>query len=488
MTGDRPEPRLLILPSLAYGGMERQLIDLARALRERGGRATILAGDGPLADEAREVAEVELIDWSRPAAETAARAVQLARGAVVALPADPLLMHLLEPLAGAAYLHVAVHGRPGALESWFGPHGTQLLGRVVPELYDDGRATFTASSVPNGVEHARRLGLPPGAMPAWLPGVAGVPASAPATGPVRRVTVVVRLSPEKLAMVAAGAELVAAGLDAGADVTLDVYGEGPAEDAVRRLLAQRLPEHRFRLLGPATRPLEVAGAADAVVNAGRAAIEALMLGRRVVTPLVGPGGRSGVGPAVRPDNFAVLKERNFVWQDEPRDPRRTWEEMTAITADDLRVLSHRARNELSSEALLDGHLAALARGAARRKPAARPARFAAREATGVVAAAVAYRALVRAGVREPAAAGGAASVAALNAGAWHRRTTFRDGRLRGPVRRRFWAVQAGGAGLTVGAARLLAGRLDVSQTVAQAASAVPVAALVLYVNRLWTFR
>ena len=482
-----PDPRLLIVPSLAYGGMELQMIELARALGRRGGSATIMAADGPLAAQAREVAEVELTDWSRPREETAGRAAELVRGGVAVLPADPVLAHLVEPLAAAGLVHLCVHNRPGTFEGWFPPDVLAELLASAPRLHASRRVAFTASSSPNAVAHALGLGLPPGSIRAWFPGVDAPAGGEVAAGPVRRVAVVTRLSPEKLPILASAALLVAAGLEAGADVVLDVHGEGPAEDATRELLAQHLPPDRFRLLGATPRPLEALADAGAVVNAGRSAIEALLVGRRVVTPLLDPLGRTGVGPPVSPESFADFKERNFVWSGEPQDPRAVWEEMIAMPGEALRALRECARRELSSEALLDAHLAAMAqRGPA---PAQRhPLRFAAREASGLAAGALAYTGLLRAGVPYVAAAAAGAGVAALNAGAWHHRTTFRGGRLRGTPRRRFWLVQAGGAAVATGLTAAVVERLDVPRPIAQPLGAAPVVALVLAANRRWTFR
>ena len=117
-----------------------------------------------------------------------------------------------------------------------------------------------------------------------------------------------------------------------------------------------------------------------------------------------------------------------------------------------------------------------------------PLRFAAREASGLAAGALAYTGLLRAGVPYVAAAAVGAGVAALNAGAWHHRTTFRGGRLRGTPRRRFWLVQAGGAAVTTGLTAAVVEHLDVPRPIAQPLGAAPVVALVLAANRRWTFR
>jgi hypothetical protein len=182
-------------------------------------------------------------------------------------------------------VHLCLHNRPGTFEHWFNPDVLIRFRRLVPALHASGRVAFTASNTRFAGEHAMALGLPAEAVSPWFPGVTPPPVPAePPAGPVRVVALVCRLSPEKLPIVRAAADFVAAGLTYGADARLDVHGDGPAERAVRGVLAERLPGDRYRLLGATAQPLEAVAAADTVVNGGRAAIEGLMLGRRVVTP------------------------------------------------------------------------------------------------------------------------------------------------------------------------------------------------------------
>ena len=228
-----------------------------------------------------------------------------------------------------------------------------------------------------------------------------------------------------------------------------------------------------------------------------------------------------------PDNLAELKEVNFVWRGAPEDPGATWERTVAITADELRAVRDAARRELSSEAVLEGHLAALGRiggdghgpdardrggnldavmalafplAAAVPPPPSPPAgpedeprrggagRFARREAAGLTAGGLTHVTLLGAGAPYLLAAVAGAGASVLNAAAWHRASTLRDGRLRGGPRQRFWAVQAAGAGATVGLTALLVERAGVPRALAQPLAAAPVVPLVLAANRVWAFR
>ena len=354
---------LLVLPDLGRGGMQLQLLELARAWARVGRRAVLMAPDGPLGDGVRAVADHERVDWDAPRLETARRARALmGEGGVAVMQADPSLVHLVPSLAATGRLHLCLHNRPDTFEGWFDPAALERFRALLPALVASRRVTFTASNSAFAAEHARRLGLPPELVTGWFPGVDPPPGyDALSSGPVRRVAVVARLSREKLAIVAAGAELVAAGLAAGADVRLELHGDGPGEAEARALLGRALPRDRFALHGPTDAPLEAIAAADVAVNGGRAAIEALVTGRRVLVPRIGAGPGGPLGPPVLPGSFAELKERNFTWQDGAWEGGPAWDALSAMPAGDVTAVRDRARRELSTRALLEGHLAAIAR-------------------------------------------------------------------------------------------------------------------------------
>ena len=354
---------LLVLPDLGRGGMQIQLIELARASAREGRRAVVMAPDGPLGDDVRAVADHERVDWARPRLETARRARELmGAGGVAVMQADPALVHLVPSLAATGRLHLCLHNRPGSFEDWFNPAALARLKALLPALVASRRVTFTASSSSHAAEHARRLGLPGELVSGWFPGIDSPPGyDELSAGRVRRVAVVARLSPEKLPIVAAGAELVAAGLAAGDDVRLEIHGGGPGEAVVRRLLERTLPHDRYELAGPTDAPLRAVAEADVAVNGGRAAIEALVTGRRVLVPRTGPDPGGRLGPPVLPESFADLKERNFIWQAAPWSGPRSWAAVTAMTAEQVETVRDRARRELSGRALLEGHRAAIAR-------------------------------------------------------------------------------------------------------------------------------
>jgi hypothetical protein len=361
--GGRHDALLLVLPTLEHGGMELQLLTLARAFRAAGGRATFLAGAGPLEAAARSIGVVELVDWAgTPRVETARLARSLSGPDTAAvLQADPATLHVLPSLAVACRVHLCLHNRPGTFEEWFAPAVLERFRALVPALYASGRVGISVSREAYAASHAHDFGIPRHAVKPWLPGVEYRPGqSAISAGPISRIGVVSRLSEEKLPVVEAGARLVAAGRSAGADVTLELYGEGPAEERVRRVVDERVGGHA-RFHGPTDRPQDVIEPLDVVVNAGRAAIEGLVLGRRVVTFSSDPRAISPLGGMVTPTRFETLRNTNFLWPaDELIAPEAVWNEVRHADRSSVRAVRDRARRELSADSVLRGHLATLA--------------------------------------------------------------------------------------------------------------------------------
>lgn len=355
---------LLVLPSLGYGGMELQLLTLARAFSARGGRVAFLAGSGPLESVAIEIGDLERVDWQRTRrVETARRARSLIGPETAAvLQADPSTVHLLGSLACMGRVHICLHNRPGTFEEWLHPAVLERLRALVPPLARSRRVGFTASSTEFASAHARAFGLAPGTIKAWLPGVDYPPEQDQlSVGAVRNVGVICRLSKEKLPVVEAAATLVAAGRAAGDDVRLEVHGAGPAEDAARDAVDRHLDPRHCRFHGPTDRPLSVIQELDVVVNAGRTAIEGLVLGRRVATFVADRGAWSPLGGVVSPEGFDTLRDSNFLWSvDEPTTPDDVWRTLRQMDVESVRAVRDRARRELSATAVLEGHLAALA--------------------------------------------------------------------------------------------------------------------------------
>jgi hypothetical protein len=98
-------------------------------------------------------------------------------------------------------------------------------------------------------------------------------------------------------------------------------------------------------------------AADAVVATGRAAVEALMAGRRVVAAKSLRDRRGQLGPAITPTTFDAAAADNFSWRTgDPADAGEVWAELEALSAADVTAVRDRARAQLSAESLLEREL------------------------------------------------------------------------------------------------------------------------------------
>jgi hypothetical protein len=259
-----------------------------------------------------------------------------------------------------------MHDVPRGHADWHGKRVDRAR-RLVQALHRSGSALISASSELQARDYEDDLGLPRGALAAARNGVV-LPPGPPAvsSGPIRSITLVARLSIEKLPHVRAAAELAAAGRARGSAVRLDVHGAGPAEDQVREVLATHLPADAWRLHGTADRPLDVMADADVVVATGRAAVEALVLGRRLVPAKSVPDPAGQLGAPVTPETFDVACEDNFSWRTRtPLDPAVVWDTLERPSPEELEAVTARARREYSAEAMLEheaGLLAALGPG------------------------------------------------------------------------------------------------------------------------------
>lgn len=358
-----PRPLLLVMPSLGLGGMERQLVTLAESYVAAGGRVTFVAGDGALAEHAATLGRVRLLHWeTQSCAETAASVAELlTSGGASIMQIDPRTLHLLPLLAQSTAVHLCMHNRPGTFQTWLSERMIEFLRRFVSTLHASGALAITAASRPHAEAHAREFDLPTDSVVPWYPAVCAPPtAYGASSGPVRTVVVIARFSTEKLFAFDAASRLVAAGRQRGENVMLEVYGDGPREDAVAAMLADRLGSAGFVLHGPTADPLGAAARGDVVVNGGRAAIEGLMVRRRVVSVHTGRPDNP-LGDVVTPANFPALLERNFAETDVDRSADELWSLVRAISADEVTFLEAAARARLSPAALLSTHQDVLAR-------------------------------------------------------------------------------------------------------------------------------
>jgi hypothetical protein len=369
MRKERSPRLLLVLPDLRHGGMQTRFLTLARVCERRGDRVTVAAGPGPL--EARFGACADTVPPEATIEEAARHDVS-----VVSL--DPSNVHLLGGLATTGRLHVCIHNAPGTFDGWFRPSTLERLRPLLRALHASGRVSLSAASERQARFHEEDLGLHAGAIEAWPNGVEATGNGRVWSGPVRSVGVVTRLSAEKEPVVRAGAELVAAGRELGRDVALDVYGSGPDERMFRELVDAALPGGGWRFHGAVDEPLGPDGAPQVVVAAGRASLEGLVSGRRVVAACWLRHPRGHVGPAVTAGNFTDVAALSFSWgRNEPLGATDVWRDLEAMSDADVVAVRDLARASYSSDAMYDrlieivaptasgdGDPAALARGLA----------------------------------------------------------------------------------------------------------------------------
>jgi len=271
--------------------------------------------------------------------------------AVVSL--DPSNVHLLGGLAAGGRLHVAIHNAPGSFDGWFRPSTLERLRPLLRALHASGRVSMSAASERQARMHEEDLGLPAGAIEAWPGGVEVTQDGRVWSGPVPSVGVVTRLSGEKEPLVRAGAELVAAGRELGREVRLDVYGSGPEEHGFRELVEATLPGGGWRFHGAVDEPLAQPDPPAVLVGAGRANLEGLVSGRRVVAAcwIRHPDG-GHLGPAVTTDNFASVAELNFSWgRRDPLAAHDVWRTLETMSGEEVQAVRDLARASYSADAM-----------------------------------------------------------------------------------------------------------------------------------------
>ncbi|HWM63166.1 MAG TPA: hypothetical protein VNP96_04155 [Solirubrobacterales bacterium] len=330
-----------LLHNLIPGGSGWQWVHLLGRHVERGGRATICAPPGPLAEPAR-AAGIEVVPTSWAEEGEAARAGAwdaIERHDVAIVHWDHMVMEAFVPalkLCGRAAL--VAHQAPHGLARWFGP---EILPSVRVPI-EAAAAESNAVVLVRGEAHRRRIAdafeVPPDRLrilPASIP-LAGVAFRPAAAEPVE-VLAMVRLSPEKEPVPRLAIELVRAQLDAGRPCRLTVAGDGPLRDEMMMLCEQRLPAGPWRVERAPRDPIARLAAADLVVAQGLTTLEAAALGRRVVVAKAVDDGRAG-GIVLTPDGYDEAARDPFGQPPLSTDTERLWAEALALGDRDLRAL------------------------------------------------------------------------------------------------------------------------------------------------------
>jgi hypothetical protein len=285
-----------LLHNLIAGGSARQWINLLARHVEGGGRATIVAPAGPLAEQARRAGiETVDVDWETVAFDDPDGPLRALDGHDVAVVHwDHGVMDALDrALRACGRAALTVHQLPDGMARWWGP---EIVPRSRAPL-ERAAADSGAVVLVRGEWHRRwfveAFDLPPEAL-RLLPASIPLPAapSRPAAAEPGEVLAMTRLSAEKSAIVELGIELVLAGPGEGPRLT--VAGDGAWRDEAVAICESRMPSGAWRLEPPPADPLARLAAADLVVAQGLTTLEAAALERRVVvarkTPSGGPAG------------------------------------------------------------------------------------------------------------------------------------------------------------------------------------------------------
>src|SRR5438270_2303277 len=123
---------LILRHSLGLGGVETRLVTLAEAIASAGGRATVLAGPGPLAGRMAACADLRLVDFDSLTDSGLKRLVREAAAthASAVLACEPRLLRAVPTIAARVPVLLGLYGRGDPDRLAFGLAG----GRRLPEV------------------------------------------------------------------------------------------------------------------------------------------------------------------------------------------------------------------------------------------------------------------------------------------------------------------------------------------------------------------
>lgn len=301
---------MLLAMALDLGGAETHVVSLARGLARRGLRVTVASAGGGLVDGllAEGIRHLSVpLDSRSPL--SLRRALSGVRAALRDESPDVLHAHARIPAWVADLARRGASGPP-LVTTYHGTYNAGWFWRrvsrwgdvaiaVSPEVRDHlvrrlGAPADRVAVIPNGVDTDHFRPLPP--------------ASAPDGGAGPLIVHVSRLD-EVTAPAIALCEALPVLAARWPDVAAHVLGGGRGAGQVARraeAVNRQLGREAVRLLGPTHDPLPHLVSADAVVAAGRAALEAMACARPVV--VAGAGGLAG---PVAPDTWERLARTNF---------------------------------------------------------------------------------------------------------------------------------------------------------------------------------
>ncbi len=351
-----------LLRSLAAGGSTWQWIRLLERHAAQGGRATVFAPEGPLAEPARAVGvEVVPTSWDENGvkgdvkaaiAEHDAAIVEWEQGTMDSFP------WVLDACGRAA---LAMHQVPQTMTRWLAPPTPMKARRAVERAVAEPHAVVLVRGEAHRRKTANAYGLSPEALRILPPSVPlpSLPFS-PKPGEVREVLAMARLAPDKTAIFRLAVELVRERLNAGHPCRLTIAGEGVLKQETVALCERRLSPGSWRVEGAPKDQIARLADSDLVVAQGTTTLEAAALGRRVV--VARPyGANSASGAVLTPDRYDEAARDPFGDPAVTEDTARLWEEALAVD----KVALHELRNQVETHNSLEAASRALAEAFAR---------------------------------------------------------------------------------------------------------------------------
>jgi hypothetical protein len=339
-----------LLHSIAPGGSTWQWIRLLERHVARGGRATIFAAHGALAEPAR-AAGIEVIPaaWGEPAAAGRLRSavgehdVAIVHWEQGVMNAFPLALEA----CGRAVL--TMHETPQAMTRWLAPPTPAIARRTLERAVAEPHAVALVRGEAHRRKVANAYAVPRDALrilPASLP-LPALPFE-PAREEPTEVLAMTRLAPGKTAIPRIAVELVRERLNSGRRCRLTIAGEGRWRTEAVALCERRLPRGSWRIEGAPEDPIARLAASDLVVAQGTTTLEAAALGRRVV--VARSLGRHGASGAVlTPDRYDQAARDPFGDPRVTEDAARLWDEVLALDEAGLSALRHLVESHNSLE-------------------------------------------------------------------------------------------------------------------------------------------
>lgn len=357
-----------LLHNLVPGGSGRQWVHLLARHVSGGGRATILAPPGPLAEPAQ-AAGIEIVPftWGGQEQIDLDRLRAALGGHEFAIVHWDLgVMEAFEPaLETCGRAALALHQLPDAPARWAGPEIMPSVRVPIARALDAPHATVLV----RGEWHRKRVAAAfdlPAAELAVLP--ASIPLEHspfhPELGEPREILALMRLSPDKAAIARLAVALTRRRLAAGRPCRLTIAGEGEWEGEAAALCEARLPRSAWRIEPAPADPLARLPFCDLAVTQGLTTLEAAALGRRVVVARTIRADRAAA-VVLTPDRYDVAARDPFGEPPLTDDTGRLWEEILAVDMDDLRRLRRlvETHNSLDSAShALAGAIASTAAG------------------------------------------------------------------------------------------------------------------------------